>query len=71
MKKELIKILIKVLIYALTLLGAYFGVSAVASCSISREFKHCGVGYFQYYDTLHIHGTNKLYKDSRRYAVPR
>lgn len=71
MKKDLFKILIKVLIYALTLVGAYFGVSSVASCSISREFKHSGVGYFQYYDTLHIHGTNNLYKDSRKYAVPR
>lgn len=71
MKKDLLKILVKVIIYALGLLAAYFGVSAVASCSISREFNHSGVGYFQYYDTLHIHGTNKLYKDSRRYAVPR
>lgn len=71
MKKDLLKILVKVIIYALGLLAAYFGVSAVASCSISREFKHSGVGYFQYYDTLHIHGTNKLYKDSRKYAVPR
>lgn len=71
MKKDLLKILIKVIVYAIGLLAAYFGVSAFASCSISREFKHNGVGYFQYYDTLHIHGTNKLYKDSRRYAVPR
>ena len=71
MKKDLLKILFKVIVYAIGLLAAYFGVSAFASCSISREFKHTGVGYFQYYDTLHIHGTNKLYKDSRRYAVPR
>lgn len=71
MKKDLLKILFKVIVYAIGLLAAYFGVSAFASCSISREFKHTGVGYFQYYDTLHIHGTNKLYKDSGRYAVPR
>lgn len=71
MKKDLLKILFKVIVYAIGLLAAYFGFSAFASCSISREFKHTGVGYFQYYDTLHIHGTNKLYKDSRSYAVPR
>lgn len=71
MKKDLLKILFKVIVYAIGLLAAYFGVSAFASCSISREFKHTGVGYFQYYDTLHIHGSNKLYKDFRSYAVPR
>ena len=35
-KKELIKIVIKVLIYALGLLGAYFGVSAMTSCTVTR-----------------------------------
>lgn len=35
-KKEIIKIVIKVLIYALGLLGAYFGVSAMTSCTITR-----------------------------------
>ena len=36
-KNELIKIVIKVLIYALGLLGAYFGVSAMTSCTITRS----------------------------------
>lgn len=60
MKKELIKIIIKVLIYALTLLGAYFGVSAVTSCSVHRDFNHSGTGYFQYYDTIHVHGQSSV-----------
>lgn len=55
-KKELIKIIIKILIYALGLIGAYFGVTAVTSCSVSRDFHHDGIGYFQYYDTIHVHG---------------
>lgn len=60
MKKDLLKILIKVIIYALGLLAAYFGVSAVASCSVHREFRHTGTGYFQYFDTLHVHGNNSV-----------
>ena len=37
MNKEIIKIIIKVLIYALTLIGGYFGVSALTSCTYSRS----------------------------------
>lgn len=37
MKKDILKIIIKVLIYALGLFGAYFGVSAVTSCTIQRS----------------------------------
>lgn len=36
-KKELLKILIKVLIYALGLLGAYLGVTSLASCTVQRD----------------------------------
>ena len=60
MKKELIKILIKVLIYALTLIGSYLGISAMCSCSVYRAFEHRGTGYFQYYDTLHVHGNSSV-----------
>lgn len=41
-KKELLKIVIKVLIYALGLFGAYFGVSAVTSCTIQRSADSVG-----------------------------
>ena len=39
MNKEVIKIIIKVLIYALGLIGAYFGVSAMTSCTVQRQFE--------------------------------
>ena len=36
-KKELIKIVIKVLLYILTLIGGYYGVTSLTSCTIHRE----------------------------------
>jgi hypothetical protein len=60
MKKDLLKILLKVIIYALGLLAAYFGVSSLASCSVNRQATHQGTGYFQYFDTLHVHGQSNI-----------
>lgn len=37
MKSEIIKIIIKVALYALGLIAAYFGVSAMTSCSTSHN----------------------------------
>ena len=37
MKKEIIKIIIKVALYALGLIAAYFGVSAMTSCSTTHN----------------------------------
>nr|CAI9749779.1 hypothetical protein RCYEFQYI_RCYEFQYI_CDS_0003 [Microvirus sp.] len=42
MKKDIIKIIIKVLIYALGLIGTYFGVSAMTSCSASHQIDGYG-----------------------------
>lgn len=36
-KKEFIKIVIKVLLYALTLIAGYFGVTSLTSCAIQRK----------------------------------
>jgi hypothetical protein len=60
MKKELFKILFKVITYALGLLFAYFGFSSLASCSVNRQSTHQGTGYFQYFDTLHVHGQSNF-----------
>lgn len=60
MKTELVKIFIKVLIYTLTLLGAYFGVSSMASCSSSQTASHNGFGIFQYVDTIYTSGKSTL-----------
>lgn len=66
MKKDIIKIVIKVLIYALGLIGAYFGVSSMSSCTMSRNMSHSGTGYFQLYDTVHVHGnSNFVYPKSK------
>lgn len=37
MKSEIIKIIIKVALYALGLIAAYFGVTSLASCSTSHS----------------------------------
>lgn len=37
MKKDMVKIIIKVALYALGLIAAYFGVSTVTSCSTSHN----------------------------------
>ena len=42
MNKEIIKIIIKVALYALGLIAAYFGVSSLTSCSTSHNFAVSG-----------------------------
>lgn len=37
MKKEILQIVIKVLIYAIGLIGAYLGVTSLSSCTFSRS----------------------------------
>lgn len=56
-KKEFLKIVIKVLIYALTLIGGYLGVSALTSCSTSHHLQVDGSGVVITHDTTFIrHG---------------
>ena len=61
-KKEFIKIIIKVLIYALGLFGAYFGVSAMMSCSGQRQVIIRGSGRVVTVDTVYIdhHGNYQI-----------
>lgn len=59
-KKELIKIIIKVLIYALSLVGAYFGISSLQSCSTSQNVTHRGTGVIHYVDTIQTNGFSTL-----------
>lgn len=42
MKQEIVKIIIKVALYALGLIAAYFGVSAMTSCSTSHNVDASG-----------------------------
>ena len=57
-KKEIITIILKVLLYAITLIASAFGVYSLSSCGVSHDFTHSGTGYFQYYDTLKVDGSN-------------
>lgn len=66
MNKEIIKIIIKVLVYALGLIGAYFGVSAMTSCTVQRNFESVGRGTVIISDTTHLsHGGSCFFKHIR------
>lgn len=54
MKKEIFKIVVKVLIYALGLIGSYLGISALTSCSTSRAVEFKGRGTVIIQDTTSV-----------------
>lgn len=66
MSKDFIKMLIKVLIYFLGLLGTYFGVSAMTSCTVQRQFDSSGKGTIIVSDTTYIsHSGSWFFKHIR------
>lgn len=68
MKKEFLKIVIKVLIYALGLISSYFGISALTSCSSSRAVQVHGRGSVIIQDTTFIeHSSDYFRKYKYRY----
>ena len=54
MKKEIIQIVIKVAVYALGLIAAYFGVTSLASCSTSHNVVVRGRSTIVTVDTTHV-----------------
>lgn len=60
MNKEILKIVIKVLIYALGLIGSYLGVSALTSCSVSRSVNGSGKTTIVTTDTTYIYHKGTL-----------
>ena len=54
MKNEVIKIIIKVAIYALSLIAAYFGVTSLTSCSTSHSVSSSGVARIVTIDTTFV-----------------
>lgn len=60
MKKEVIKIVIKVLIYALTLIGSCLGISALTSCSASHSVDGSGKTTIVTTDTTYIYHSGAL-----------
>lgn len=60
MKKEILKIVVKVLIYALGLIGSALGISALASCSSSHSVEGSGKTTIVTTDTTFIYHNGVL-----------
>ena len=60
MKKEVLKIILKVLIYALGLVAAYFGVSSVTSCTVARSSESNGRAVIVTTDTTVINHSGSI-----------
>ena len=60
MEKEVLKIVVKVLIYALGLIGSVLGVSALASCSTSHSIDGSGKTTIVTTDTTYIYHSGIL-----------
>lgn len=54
MKKEILQIIIKVLIYALGLIAAYLGVTSLSSCTFTRSSVVRGCATIITVDTTYI-----------------
>ena len=54
MKNEILKIVIKVLIYALGLICSYLGISALTSCSSSHNVEVTGITRIHVIDTTYV-----------------
>mgnify|MGYP007128544127 CR=1 FL=1 len=68
MKKDILKFIIKVLIYALGLIGSYLGISALTSCSSSRAVQFKGRGTVIIQDTTTVlHSTDYFRNFKYRY----
>lgn len=63
MKKEILQIILKVLIYALGLIGSAVGISALASCSSSRAVQVHGRGVVVVQDTTVIDHSSDYFRN--------
>jgi hypothetical protein len=62
MKKEILKIVVKVLIYALGLIGSFLGISALTSCSSSRAVEFHGRGSVILQDTTFVQHSSDYFR---------
>lgn len=53
-KKEILKIVVKALIYVLTLIGGYLGISSLTSCSSTHNVEVSGVTRIHVTDTTFV-----------------
>ena len=63
MKKEVLKIIIKVLIYAFGLIGSAIGISALSSCSSSRAVECHGKTTVLIQDTTTIEHSSNFFRN--------
>ncbi len=63
MKKDVFKIIIKVLIYALGLIGSALGISALTSCSSSRAVECHGKATVLIQDTTTIEHSSNYFRN--------
>lgn len=63
MKKEILQIILKVLIYALGLIGSAFGISALTSCTSSRAVECHGKTTILIQDTTTIEHSSDYFKN--------
>lgn len=60
MNKEILKFIIKILIYALGLIGSYLGISCLTSCSTSHSIDGSGKTTIVTVDTTYIYHSGVL-----------
>lgn len=63
MKKEILQIVLKVLIYALGLIGSAVGITALVSCSSSRAVQVHGRGVVLIQDTTFIDHSSDYFRN--------
>ena len=63
MKKEIWKIIIKVLIYALGLIGSALGIHSLTSCSSSRAIEVHGTSTIVISDTTYVSQGSNYYRN--------
>lgn len=63
MKKEILQIILKVLIYALGLIGSVIGISALSSCASSRAVQFHGRGTVLIQDTTFVEHTSDYFRN--------
>ena len=67
MKKEVIKFIVKVLLYALGLIASYLGITSLTSCTVQRASQSSGHARIVIADTTDIvHGGNFYFRPGRR-----
>jgi hypothetical protein len=67
MKKEVFKFIVKVLLYALGLIGSYLGITSLTSCTVQRNSQSSGHARIVITDTTDIvHNGNIYLRPGRR-----